>query len=332
MVNIALIGFGNVGRAFAGYLLKQPGDPRCRIAALADVSGGFQLESPAELSSLSQDTNRGALLADLISPSRLMEVPAFIRSLPNAGIGTLVECMPTNIVDGRPALDYLRSALQLGISAVTVDKGPIVHGFRELSDTAQRAGVALAYTGTTGVRPPHQIQRRQVSEIRGVLNGTTNFILSRMLEESMPFAEALREAQEQGIAEPDPTLDVEGWDTASKILILANRWMNAAASLPSVARKGIGPHTEPLVREARSRKSVLRLVGSALTIAGTVRISVAPEFIDRESPFFEISGTSKGASFRTTDGGEFFVAARSGRDEIARTILEDVLLVASGTR
>lgn len=328
MTRIALLGIGNVGRAFARHLQEE--DPRqpYRITAIADVSGGMYLETPGQLPAILDRLEKGALVRDCAPAGRLREVRGFLGSLPSSGIGVLVECMPTNIADGQPALDFLHSVLLSGIPVVTVDKGPMVHGFRKLTGAAATAGVGIAYTGTTGVRPPPEILGARIAAIEGILNGTTNFILTQMLEHSMAFAQALVEAQKQGVAEPNPALDTEGWDTASKITILANRWMNAEATLADVARTGIGADTESMIRTARAGQCVVRLIGRARLCETGVRVSVAPELVDPGSRFFAISGTSKGAVFTTVDGDSHFAESRSGRTAIARTILEDVQTVA----
>jgi homoserine dehydrogenase len=331
MKKIALLGTGNVGRAFAHHLERTSEEHPFRLTAVADISGGLFLETAREMRAALDQLERGSLIRDCAPQERLHEVPDFILSLRAAHIDVLVECMPTNISDGQPALDYLHTAILQGIPVVTVDKGPLVHGFKKLTEAARQAGVGLGYTGTTGVRPPAEIAGCRIRDIQGVLNGTTNYILTQMLEHSMPFADALADAQRQGVAEPNPSLDTDAWDTACKILILGNRWMAAGAALQDVARMGIGTKTESLIRAARAGGRAVRLIGRARVRRGKVQLSVAPELIGPGSPFFTISGTSKGAVFTTEDGVEFFSAGRSGRQEIAQTILEDVQAIAHGS-
>ncbi|MBM3791054.1 MAG: homoserine dehydrogenase, partial [Acidobacteria bacterium] len=218
-----------------------------------------------------------------------------------------------------------------GVAVVTVDKGPVVHGYRRLAQAARDGGVRIAHTGTTGVRPPREIHGKSVTEIAGIFNGTTNFILTRMWQDSVPFAAALAEARASGIAEPDPALDVDGWDTACKILILASRWMGAESTLAAVSRRGIGAGTEALVDSARASGDAVRLIGRARKTAEGVQIAVAPERAGPESRFFNVSGTSKGALFTTAEGEQFFSEGRSGREQIAQTILEDILSVAGSS-
>lgn len=236
----------------------------------------------------------------------------------------MVESLPTNLEDGQPALGLITSALARGIHVVTVDKGPLVYGLDALKESAREGGSRFRYSGTSGVSIPAELRGERVIEIRGVLNGTTNHILTAMQRERISFGEALAHAQAEGVAEPDPELDVEGWDTAAKILILAKTLMAADAGLAEVSRIGIGPRTDSLIQIARDTDRIVRLVGRARIWQGRVRVSVAPKLISRDSPFFPVEGTSKLAWFRTESRGEVTSFARSGRDAISRTILGDV--------
>jgi homoserine dehydrogenase len=327
MIKIALLGFGNVGRAFARYLDKTSDRTELGIFGVADVTGALLLAHVEDVRWLLEKQEQGSMVADCTGQGAFLNVPSYIDALPDAGIAVLVECMPTNLVDGQPALDLIRRALDNRVAVVTVDKGPIVHGFQTLTEAARRQGTKLAYSGTTGVRPPADLAGCEVLEIRGILNGTTNYILTEMQERGLTFQQALAQAREQGIAEPNPALDIEGWDTACKILILANEWMNARAALGDVSRVGIGPETEELVRAARDSGRAVRLVGRARLRQGRVRLSVAPRLVGPQSILHSISGTSKGAVFRTKQKGEIFAGSRSGRDAIAQTILEDIKAV-----
>src|SRR5262249_12751790 len=213
-------------------------------------------------------------------------------------------------------------------NAVTVDKGPMVRGFEALRQAAAASGARLEFAGTTGVGIPPAITGQEVLEIRGVLNGTTNYILREMQERGANFDDALERAQREGVAEPDPSLDVEGWDTACKILILAKALMGSTATLEDVARKGIGPETMSLIKQGKAMARMVRLVGRARIWQGRVRVSVAPKLDGADSPFYSVNGTSKAAVFRTA-GAEIVAHGKSGRDSIAETIVEDILRIVS---
>jgi len=329
MIKIALLGFGNVGRAFARHLANSD-DPAARqlgILGIADITGGLLLHDAADAAWVLERQEQGQMVADCRERGTFLPVPAYLAALPDAGIILLVECMPTNPQDGQPALDMIRGVLESHLNVVTVDKGPLVHGYQDLMQAARSHGVKLAYSGTTGVRPPAELAGCHIQEIRGILNGTTNYVLTEMLESRLSFKQALAKAEKQGIAEPNPELDIQGWDTACKMCILANEWMAAGATLGDVVRIGIGPETEDLIRAARESGRVVRLIGRARHSEGAVRLSVAPKIVGQDSPFHAISGTSKGAVFRTREHGDIFAAARSGREAIAQTILEDIKTV-----
>ena len=221
------------------------------------------------------------------------------------------------------ALPIFGEALETGMNVVTADKGPLVHGFEALRQAAESGRSQLAYTGTTGVPIPDDLASEPVLEIRGVLNGTTNYILTEMQDRGISFDQALSRARADGIAEPDPSLDIKGWDTACKILILAKSLMGGETRLDEVSRLGIGPETERLIGEARARGRVVRLVGRARIWQGRIRVSVAPKLLTSDSSFFAVAGTSKAAVFRT-ERGQIVSHARSGRDAIARTLLDDL--------
>ncbi|HKY04831.1 MAG TPA: hypothetical protein VJQ56_08075 [Blastocatellia bacterium] len=329
---IALLGLGNVGRSFIDYLLRVDGRevaPRIlpQIRAVADSGGGIYLDRPDEIEAVLEIKRAGGRLDDY-APSRLIRNPReFIDSLPASGVSALVESLPTNLDDGQPALELLTAALNRGVNVVTVDKGPLVNGFDALTVATGACGARLGYTGTTGVAIPEEVLNSRVLEIRGVLNGTTNYILTEMQERELSFEEALGRAQQSGIAEPDPRLDVEGWDSASKILILAKALMQAEGGIRDVSRIGIGPETEELIKVGRASNRRVRLVARARIWQGRVRVSVAPKLVAGDSPFYRVAGTSKAALFRTATEGETISHARSGRDAISEIILDDLIRV-----
>ena len=323
-IDIALLGFGNVGCSFARYVASSENThSEVRIRGVADSTGGVLLDSHEDLGKLLAHKATGRSVIEF-SSNCMSDTRGFIASLRASGVRALVESLPTNLVDGQPALGLIGQALESGMNVVTADKGPLVHGFDVLKNAAMAGRSQLAYTGTTGVPIPDELSSEPVLEIRGVLNGTTNYILTEMQDRGTSFEQALARAQADGIAEPDPSMDIKGWDTACKILILAKSLMGAKTKLAEVSRLGIGPETERLIGEARAKGRVVRLVGRARIWQGRIRVSVAPKLLTPESPFFAIAGTSKAAVFRT-ERGQVLSLARSGRDAIARTLLDDLL-------
>lgn len=328
-IKIALLGLGNVGRAFADYLERVNDNMpvRLRICGIADSSGGFLSDDQNQIKQAIAEKASGRSVSDF-SPNKIIpDTREFVGHLQRSGISILVESLPTNIIDGQPVLDCLKAALADGICVVTVDKGPLVHGLEALKEAARAGSAQLAFSGTTGITPPEEIRGERVLEIRGVLNGTTNHILTEMQTRSISFDQALGEAQQSGIAEPDPKLDTEGWDTAVKILILAKSLMGASCHLSEVPRIGIGAETNALIENARATNRIVRLIGRARIWQGRVRVSVAPKILNSDSPFYQVNGTSKAAVFRT-EKGAVLSHGISGRDAISQTILDDIIRIS----
>jgi homoserine dehydrogenase len=323
-IQVALLGFGNVARAFAEYSKTiESLSPRFTIRAVADSSGGIVLGSAEDLDRVLAHKSQGRSISEF-GPANLITDPReFVASLSHSGAQVVIESLPTNIENGQPALDLNAFALSRGLNVVTVDKGPLVHGFERLHDAAASSGSRLGYSGTTGVPIPDELVGQRVFEIAGVLNGTTNHILTEMLERESSFDAALARAQTDGVAEPDPSLDIDGWDTAAKILILAKSLMNSDITLSDAARVGINADTEALIQTARATGQVVRLVGRARKNHGRSSVSVAPELVTSNSPFFSVRGTSKRAVFGT-EHAEVVSTSRSGRDAISQTIVDDL--------
>ncbi|HSE97974.1 MAG TPA: hypothetical protein VLD57_06845 [Blastocatellia bacterium] len=329
MIKVAMLGLGNVGRAFVDYIRRQRAESGLEVfvCGLADASGALMISEPDDVEKVIAHKSVGRSIRDF-APNESIGGQEFISELPRAGVSALIESLPTSLRDGQPALDLITAALRQGTNVVTVDKGPLVHGYDALRQAMQEGSSRLGFSGTTGVSPPADMATDRVLEIRGVLNGTTNYILTEIQERSISFSEALSNAQSEGIAEPDPSLDVEGWDTANKILILARVLMGADSSIEDVSRIGIGPETESLVETARSRAGMVRLVGRARIWQGRVRVSVAPKIVASDSPFYSVNGTSKAAVFRTEKRGEIISFSTSGRDAISQVILDDLMRVS----
>src|SRR5215475_5072648 len=292
-VTVALLGLGNVGCAFLRYVNSVESPIRAVVKAVADRSGGLFIDNQSDVEKLIAEKQNGRTLSEIAGGDLIPNIDDFIKMLPGRGISFLAESLPTNIESGEPALGLILKALAQGTHVVTVDKGPLAHGFEELVEAQKKGAKVLGYSGTTGVSIPDELANERVIEIRGVLNGTTNYILTMMQQNQTTFDEALARVQSEGIAEPDPALDIQGWDTVIKTLILAKALMGAETRLADVSRIGIGPETESLIAIARNSGRLVRLVGRARIWQGRVRVSVAPKIVDPGSEFYDVSGTSK---------------------------------------
>lgn len=340
-LDLILIGFGNVGRALARIIYERGSFLRDRyglsleLRAIADSSGTVLLPDGAAIKEV---------LAWKHSRRPLSEFPRYgnpgesWREAREVG-NVLVELSPTNLVDGQPGLGYIREALDLGLHVVTGNKGPIVHAYRELEDRAAVRGVGFKFGGATAGALPttnvgyYDLAGAEITGITGILNGTTNFILTQMSRHGQTFGEALAEAQARGIAERDPSLDVDGWDTAAKALILANVLMGADISLGEVHRQGIAEVTMKDIEGARSRGAAIKLIGRASRNGASVKVRVAPEEVPLEMPLARIDGTYKGVTFETDLMGSLTVAGgNSGPVPAAAAVLRDIINLAREIR
>lgn len=244
----------------------------------------------------------------------------------------LVETSPTNVVHGEPGLSHIRLALERGMHVVTANKGPLVVAFAELRELARRKGRKLMYGPATAAALPtvsvgsYELAGSRITGIEGILNGTTNYILTQMRDRGVSYHQALREAQQLGIAETDPTLDVEGYDTANKLLILANSLMEGSLRLTDVERKGITGLSAEEVQGARLAGKAMKLVGTAQWEGARLRAVVRPTLLDAGHPLAAVDGSEKGVTFHSDLLGTLTITGgASGRIPAAASILRDLL-------
>jgi homoserine dehydrogenase len=287
--DLALVGFGNVGRRFVTLLaerrnwLQRDYDLDCRIVGIATrrhraafSASGLDVAAALDCVSAARPLPAGdrpvSTSADVIH----------LLGTSDAPLRVLIETTPLTIADGQPAIAHIEAAIDAGCHAITANKGPAAFAYRQLCDRAGAAGVSFLFEGAVmdGV-PIFNLVRESMPAIairgfRGVVNSTTNYILSA-LEDGEEFAPALRAMQAAGIAEADPSMDVDGWDAAAKTAALANVLMAADLNPQGVDRTGIGPETADRARSARARGNRLRLVVAASrSIAGAIQATVAP--------------------------------------------------------
>lgn len=239
----------------------------------------------------------------------------------------MVEATPTRIKDGEPGLTFIRKALNSGISVVTSNKGPLVVAFHELTRLAEKNGCELLYEGTVaGAIPIFSLVREclqgdRVLRISGILNGTTNYILSRMYFDEMSFELALKEAQERGISERDSSYDVDGIDAACKVVILANALMNRNVKFEDVEITGIRGITQEALSLAKKSNFAIKLIG---TIDST--LEVAPKLVPINHPLC-VHGTLNAVHLETDLAKEITLVGYGAGRETVSAVLNDVLTV-----
>jgi len=223
--------------------------------------------------------------------------------LKTAKADVLFEATALNVETGQPAIDHIRAALEHGAHAITANKGPIVHAYRELRDLADARGKRFLFESTVMDGVPifslfHELPVIHLQGFHGILNSTTNVILSEM-ENGLSFDESLKKAQALGVAETDATHDIDGWDAAVKTAALITVLMDTPIRLEDIHREGIRELTTNAVRNGRRDGWPFKLVCRAQRVGDGVKASVAPEKVLSSSPMGKISGTSSYIYFET---------------------------------
>jgi homoserine dehydrogenase len=281
------------------------------------------------------------LLAQLEKGGRVEDMPRYgkrgftgVESLTLDMVDLLVETTPTNIQDGEPAMTHIRTALSRERHVVTAAKGPMVLRYTELKTLAEKAKVKLMISAATAAALPTLdvglscLAGTEVLSAEGILNGTTNYILTRMHEDGCPYAEALAEAQKMGVAEPDPSLDVEGRDTANKILLIANEIFGAGLTLPDVPVEGITKVNPEEVDRAKREGKIIKLIGKVEKKEGKIKASVAPMALPREHPLACVRGTEKAISYLTDTMDRVTVSGgKSNPVGAAAAMLKDIIRI-----
>jgi homoserine dehydrogenase len=249
-----------------------------------------------------------------------------LNIIENVDAETIVEVTPTNIKDGEPGLTHIKIAFKTGKHVVTTNKGPLALALPALTELAEYNQVYLRFSGTVGGGTPvldagkRCLTGDRILSIRGILNGTTNYILTQMDEEHVTFQEALKNAQKLGYAEADPTLDIDGIDTASKLVIMANWIMNKRVTLKNVNIQGIRNFTLEALTKAAEKNNTIKLIGFV-----NENLKVAPTEISRQNPLC-VRGVLNAVTFVSEFAGEQTIIGRgAGGMETASAILRDLL-------
>lgn len=307
-LRLVMLGFGNVGRALARLLLRKADVLRddygltFTVTGIATQSRGRAISAAGlDLAAALALVERGESLDALHAGPPVADTLALIDTCP---ADLFMEATWLNPRTGQPATDYARAALGRGCHLVTANKGPVAHAYRELKALANAHGTGFFFESTVmDGAPVHGIGREAllattVQRVRGVLNSTTNFILTR-LEEGVPFAEAVAQAQAIGVAEADPSTDLEGWDAAVKIVVLANVLMGADLRPADVDRTGISGITIGDAQGALRAGARIKLLCEAVRDGDTVRASVRPTALPFSDPLSQVSRTSSAVTFET---------------------------------
>lgn len=305
--NLALIGFGNVARALARLLvrkqdlLKSKHDVTFAFTGISTGRHGFAVNSQGlDIQKALELVESGKDISSLSS----IEVKDSIGVIQNSNANFMFENSPVNTQTGQPALDHIRAALNLGMHVSTANKGPLVHGYRELTELAKSKGKTFRFESTVlGGAPVFSVMKEafplaELESFKGIFNATTNVILSRM-ESGETYEQALKYAQSIGLAETDPTNDVDGWDAAIKVAALVTVLWDTPMTPQQVNPTGIRGITSEMIANARADSKRYKLVCSAEKVDGKINVSVSPQLVDSSSSLYGMMDSSTGVTFRT---------------------------------
>jgi len=304
---LALLGFGNVGRALAQLLLRKRAELKDRyditfsVTGIATGSHGFAVNPSGIDLDGALDLFRTGRSLDLVSKVPVSDSLDMIRK---SEADVLFENSPVNYETGQPAIAHVRAALELGMHVATANKGTVVHAYHELKTLAAQKGRKFFFESTVMDGAPifslfrGALPGAQLKSFKAILNSTTNLILTRM-ENGDSFDSAVKYAQQIGIAETDPSGDVDGWDAAIKVAALATVLMGIPLKPQDIDRAGIRDVSPAMIAAAKAEGKRYKLICTAEKDGDTVRGKVAPELVPLSSPFAGVEGTTSIIEFQT---------------------------------
>ncbi|MDK2825129.1 homoserine dehydrogenase [Methanolobus vulcani] len=325
-IRVSVIGFGAVGQGVARVLIDKKEYLEnigldFRVVAVADSRTSTIDENGVDLSAvLARKQSEGVVGSEKLTGLEIIET---------IDHDLVVETTPTNIITGGVGLQNMLMAFKNGRDVVTSNKGPLAMKYGELIEASKAGGSRFRFEATVGGAMPvlnlanDVLAGNIITNVEGIFNGTCNYILTRMMEEHASYEQMLAEAQELGFAETDPTYDVEGIDTACKLVILANCVFGMNATHEDVTITGITKITPEALLLAQNEGYVIKLIGEV----NDSRINVAPKLVPIDHPL-AVGGSLNVASVQTDLSGPITVTGRgAGSIETASAILSDMISI-----
>ena len=337
-VKIVMCGFGGVGKEFVQLLID-----RC---SEIEEKYGLRLVLSAVVASKGAaitDSEDGLPMAELLEKVRggtpVHELDKYGKpgltgeqALKQAKADVMVETTPTNLTDGGVAKGHVFTAVKQGMEVVSANKGPFVLFYKEVHELAKKNNCGLHISAATAAALPTLDVGRvclagaRIQSAEGILNGTTNYILSEMRNKGTSYDAALKEAQEMGIAETDPSYDVEGKDTANKTVLICNRIFGTSFGLKDITIEGITKVMPEDIEAATKQGKVIKLIGTAEKVDGKMRLSVTPKLLDEKHPLALVNGSEKAITYMTdTMGGITVMGGKSSPVGAAAAVLKDLI-------
>jgi homoserine dehydrogenase len=332
---LALLGFGNVGKALAQLLLRKSDELKERYNLTFAVTGIYTSRHGAAIDPDGIDLLNALEMNNL---TRLSKLPAPINGIDfiqRSGADILFENSPVNYNTGQPAVEHIQTALKSGMHAITANKGPVVHAYHALTSLAETNGRRFFFESAVMDGCPifslfrTSLPAAQLSRFRGVLNSTTNLILTRM-ESGESFDQAVAYCQQIGIAETDPSGDIDGWDASVKVAALATVLMDTPIKPQQVERKGIRHIGPSEVRRALQEGKRWKLICTAERSQSGIIAKVNPELVSIDSPMYGVEGTTSIIQFETDVLGKLTILEENpGPETTAYGCLSDFISAVS---
>lgn len=331
-----MLGFGVVGQSFVKLLLSHSTDLyndygiKPKVVACADNGGIITCDQGLDLDRLLNVKKKKKSVIHYGAKGNRSEILDVIE---NIDAEVVIELTPTNIVDGEPGKNHIISAMKSGKNVITVNKGPLALEFPSLMELAEYNRIAFKFSGTVGGGTPilefakRCLKGDRIISFEGILNGTTNYILSKMYE-GLNFSEALQDASEKGYAEKDPTLDIDGYDAVAKLVIASNFLMNMKSTMKDVRRQGIRDVKPLQVVNERKKGNAIKLIASC----DGKNLVVKPKPVSMKDPIC-VDGILNAITFTCQHSGQQTIIGKgAGGMETASAILRDLIDIRSTIR
>lgn len=328
-----MLGFGVVGQSFVKLLLSHSTDLyndygiKPKVVACADNGGIVTCDQGLDLDRLLNVKKKQKSVTQYGSAAKPSDILDVVE---NMDAEVVIELTPTNIVDGEPGKNHIMSAMKSGKNVITVNKGPLALEFPSLIELAEYNRIAFKFSGTVGGGTPilefakRCLKGDRIVSFEGILNGTTNYILSKMYE-GLNFSEALQDASEKGYAEKDPTLDIDGYDAVAKLVIASNFVMNMKSTMKDVTRIGIRDVKPSQVISERKKGNAIKLIASC----DGKNLVVKPKPVSMKNPIC-VDGILNAITFTCQHSGQQTITGKgAGGMETASAILRDLIDIRS---
>lgn len=340
MIPVCLVGFGNVGKALVRLLEKKQPVLTSQfgfstvVTGIATGSHGMAIDPGGiDIHQAIQLVESGKSLASISKVATPVDNLAFIRECPAE---VLYENTPVNHHTGQPAADHLKAALDVGMHAITANKGPVVHAYQKLTALAQKQEKRFLFESAVMDGAPifslfrGPLPAAELKGFYGILNSCTNLLLE-LMEQGKTFEEAVAYGQSVGITETDPSADIDGWDAAIKVCALSTVLMGIPLKPEEVNRTGIRGITAQMIADALKTSERWKLVCSAQRQGDSVVAKVSPQRIAAASPLYSINGTSSYVQFEMdTLPGLGILESNPGPETTAYGLLADLINAVRG--